>query len=348
MPGTRSAFAERTSGGYFVDFVWNREQLARYGLSIDDVQSVVMSAVGGDTVTTTVEGRERYPVSVRYFRDFRSDPERLERVLVPALGGRTHVPISQLAEVKLLSGPAMLRNEDGMLTGYVYVDVGDRDIGSYVDQARRLVASTVTLPRGYTVEWSGQYEAMARVRERLLTIVPVTLLLVVALLYLNTKSMVRTAIVLLAVPFSAVGRDLAAVSARLQHEHRRLGGPDRPGRRRCRDRCLHAAVPGSGVRGGAACGAPAHAADLRTAVLHGAVKRIRPKFMTVATMFLGLLPIMWATGAGADVMKRVAAPMLGGIFTSFILELLVYPAIYEMWKARGVARELAADPPGEL
>jgi Cu(I)/Ag(I) efflux system membrane protein CusA/SilA len=339
--GTRSAFAERTSGGYFVDFVWKRDELARYGLSIDDAQMVVMSAVGGDTVTTTVEGRERYPVSVRYFRDFRSDLDRLKHVLVPAMGGQRHVPIGQLADVKLVSGPAMLRNEDGMLSGYVYVDVGGRDIGSYVEEARRVVAARVSLPPGYALIWSGQYEAMARVNERLLLVVPVTLLLVLGLLYLNTRSVGKTAIILLAVPFSAVG---AVWLLYLLGYNMSIGvwigliallGVD----------------AGTGVfmllyldlacedarRAGRLRSLP----DLQAAILQGAVQRIRPKFMTVATLVMGLLPIMWATGAGADVMKRIAAPMLGGIVTSFILELVVYPPIYEIWTWRALKREVA-------
>ena len=340
--GTRSAFAERTSGGYFVDFEWKREELARYGLSIDDAQMIVMSAIGGDTVTTTVEGRERYAVNVRYFRDYRSDVESLSRVLVPAMDGRMQVPVSQLATVKLVSGPSMLRDENGMLNGYVYVDVAGRDIGSYVNEAKRVVSEKVALPAGYSLVWSGQYEAMERVRERLKVVLPVTLFLVLMLLYLNTRSVAKTAIIVLAVPFSAVGAiwllyvlgynmsigvwvgliALLGVDAEtgvfmllyldLAYEEARRDG---------RLRSL---------------------SDLQQAVVHGAVKRIRPKFMTVATMFMGLVPIMWSTGTGADVMKRIAAPMIGGIFTSFILELVVYPAIYEIWKWHfGLKRELA-------
>jgi len=342
VPGTRSAFAERTSGGYFVDFTWKRDELARYGLSIDEAQMVVMSAVGGDTVTTTVEGRERYPVNVRYFRDYRSDLAALRRVVVPAMDGRMQIPVSQLADVKLISGPSMLRDENGMLNGYVYVDVAGRDIGSFVSEAKRAVAAKVNLPAGYSLVWSGQYEAMQRVRERLTVVVPVTLLLVLFLLYLNTRSVAKTAIVALAVPFSAVGAiwllyllgynmsigvwvgliALLGVDAEtgvfmllyldLSYEDARRGG-------RLRSR-----------------------ADLREAVLHGAAKRIRPKVMTVATMFMGLVPIMWSAGAGADVMKRIAAPMIGGILTSFVLELVVYPAVYEIWKWHaGLKRELA-------
>jgi Cu(I)/Ag(I) efflux system membrane protein CusA/SilA len=346
VQGTRSAFAERTSGGYFVDFVWKRDELARYGLSIDDAQMVVMTAVGGDTVTTTVEGRERYPVNVRYFRDYRSDLDRLRRVMVPTMGGKVQVPLEQLADVKVVSGPAMLRNENGLLNGYVYVDVAGRDVGGYVEDAKRAVAEQVTLPPGYALEWSGQYEAMQRVAERLKLVVPVTLLLVITLLYVNTRSVGRTAIILMAVPFSAVG---AIWLLHLLGYNMSIGvwvgliallGVDAEtgvfmllyldlaydeARREGRLKSLK---------------------DLQEAVLHGAVKRIRPKFMTVATMFMGLLPIMWSTGTGADVMKRIAAPMLGGIFTSFILELVVYPAIYEIWKWHELKRELALASPG--
>ncbi len=332
VAGTRSVFAERTSGGYFLDLVWKRDELARYGLSIDDAQMVVMSAIGGDTVTTTVEGRERYAVNVRYFRDYRSDVERLRQVVVPAMDGRIQVPVSQLADVRLVSGPSMLRDENGMLNGYVYVDVADRDIGSYVAEAKRAIGERVKLPVGYSLVWSGQYEAMERVRERLTLIVPITLFLVVMLLYANTKSWTKTSIILFAVPFSAIGAfwllyalgynmsigvwvgliALLGVDAEtgvFMLLYLDLSYDD--ARRHGRLRSLR---------------------DLQDAILHGAVKRIRPKFMTVATMFMGLVPIMWSVGAGADVMKRIAAPMIGGIFTSFILELMVYPVVYQIWK----------------
>jgi len=303
---------------------------------------VVMSAVGGDTVTTTVEGRERYAVNVRYFRDYRSDIDRLRRVIVPTMDGRMQVPVSQLADVKLVSGPAMLRDENGMLNGYVYVDVAGRDIGSYVTEAKNVVAQKVNLPAGYSLVWSGQYEAMQRVRERLKIVLPITLFLVLMLLYLNTRSVAKTAIIMLAVPFSAVGAiwllyalgynmsigvwvgliALMGVDAEtgvfmLLYLDLAYDDAKREGRLRS-------------------------FTDLQQAVRHGAVKRIRPKFMTVATMCMGLVPIMWSAGTGADVMKRIAAPMIGGIFTSFVLELVVYPAIYEIWKWHfGLKRELA-------
>jgi Cu(I)/Ag(I) efflux system membrane protein CusA/SilA len=341
VAGTRSVFAERVGGGYFLDFDLKRDQLARYGLSVDDAEMVVTNAIGGENVSTTVEGRERYPINVRYYRDSRSSIESLGRALVPALDGKMQIPLAQIATLKLVTGPAMLRNENGMLNGYVYVDVAGHDIGGYVAEAKRVVSEKVQLPPGYTLAWSGQYEAMERVRERLKVVLPLTLFLIFLLLYLNTKSTAKTMLILLAVPFSAVGAiwllyllgynmsigvwvgliALMGVDAEtgvfmllyldLAYEERRLAGH------------MHSL------------------ADLQEAIVHGAVKRIRPKFMTVATMFVGLAPIMWSTGAGADVMKRIAAPMIGGIFTSFILELVVYPAIYEVWKWHSVKRQAA-------
>jgi Cu(I)/Ag(I) efflux system membrane protein CusA/SilA len=339
VTGTRTVFAERPGGGYFLDFDLKRDQLARYGLSVEDANMVVTNAIGGENVTTTVEGRERYPVNVRYMRDFRSDMDRLARVLVPAMG--QHIPLAQIADIKLTTGPAMLRNENGMLNGYVYIDVAGRDVGGYVEEAKKLVRAHIKLPPGYSLIWSGQYEAMERVRERLKVVLPLTLFLIFLLLYLNTKSTAKTLLILLAVPFSAVGAiwllyalgynmsigvwvgliALMGVDAEtgvfmllyleLSYEEWRRQG---------RMRSL---------------------ADLQEAITHGAVKRIRPKFMTVATMFVGLIPIMWSVGAGADVMKRIAAPMIGGIFTSFILELVVYPAIYEVWKWHSQVKKLA-------
>src|SRR6202142_1386229 len=329
--GTRSVFSERTSGGYFLDFVWNRDELARDGLTIDMVQDVVMSAVGGENVTTTVEGRERYPVNVRYMRGYRSDVATLKRVLVSTGDGQAQVPLSQLADVKLVSGPAMLRDENGMLNGYVYVDVAGRDIGSYVAAAKEAIRG-VKLPPGYLFLWSGQFEAMERVRERLKIVLPVTLFLVLMLLYLNTKSMAKTMIIVLAVPFSAVG---AIWFLYLLGYNMSIGvwvgliallGVD------AETGVFMLLYLDIAYDDALKAGRLRSLRDLRGAIMHGAVKRIRPKFMTVAVMFMGLVPIMWSTGAGADVMRRIAAPMIGGIFTSFILELVVYPAIFEVWK----------------
>ena len=344
VKGTRNVFAERSGGGFFLDIVWNRDALARYGLSIEEAQVVVQNAIGGENVTTAIEGRERYPVNVRYMRDFRSDLDALSRVLVPASEGQRQVPLGSLASIQIASGPAMIRNEDGLLTGYVFVDVEGRDVNGYVEEARELIARNVTLPPGYAVLWSGQYEAMARVRERLTYIIPFTLFVVLLLLYLSTRSLMKTAIVSLAVPFSAIGAvwylyflgynmsvavwvgliALLGVDAEtgvfmllyldLAYEKAR-----RQGRLR--------SLP-----------------DLQEVIVHGAAKRLRPKFMTMATTFIGFIPIMWATGTGSDVWKRIAAPMVGGIFTSFLLELIVYPAIYEIWKWHAEVKPAIAPP----
>ncbi len=341
--GTRNVFAERTGGGYFLDFDWKREELARYGLSMEDVQAVLMSAVGGENVTTTVEGRERYPVNVRYLQDYRSDINRLGRVLVPVMGGKTQIPVSQLADIKLSSGPAMLRDENGMLNGYVYVDVAGRDVGSYVDEAKQVVREKVKLPAGYTLVWSGQYEAMQRVREKLTVILPLTLFLIMTLLYMNTKSFTETMLIVLAVPFSAIGAIWFLyflgynMSIGVWVGLIALLGVD------AETAIFMLLYLNIAFEGAKKEGKMNSLADLQEAIRTGAVKRIRPKFMTVAVMFMGLVPIMWSAGAGADVMRRIAAPMIGGIFTSFILELVVYPAIYEVWKWHfEVKKQLAA------
>ena len=341
--GTRTVFAERTGGGYFLDFDWKREEMARYGLSIEDVQGVLMSAVGGENVTTTIEGRERYPVNVRYLQDFRSDINRLSRVLVPLMDGKTQIPVSQIADIKLSSGPGMIRDENGMLNGYVYVDVAGRDVGSYVEEAKALVRDKIKLPAGYTLIWSGQYEAMQRVRERLIIIVPLTLFLIMMLLYMNTKSFTETMLIILAVPFSAVGAIWFLyflgynMSIGVWVGLIALLGVD------AETAIFMLLYLNIAYEGAKKEGKMKSLADLQDAIHDGAVKRIRPKFMTVAVMFMGLIPIMWSTGAGADVMRRIAAPMIGGIFTSFILELVVYPAIYEVWKWNTeVKKQLAA------
>jgi Cu(I)/Ag(I) efflux system membrane protein CusA/SilA len=359
VPGTKSVFAERTAGGYFIDFTLKREELARYGLTIDQANDIVMSAIGGENVTTTIEGRERYPVNVRYFRELRDDISKLKRVFVPAgsgsagspsgMGGTSgsagalsgaaasrvaHIPLEQLAEISLKSGPSMIRDENGRLSGYVYVDfdTSKRDIGGYVADAKKAIGANVQLPPGYLLIWSGQFEYMERVKERLFIVVPITIFLVFLLLYFNTLSITKTLIIFLAVPFSAVGAiwflyvlgyntsiavwvgliALMGVDAEtgmfmLLYLDLAYKDAQQKGRMRNWD-------------------------DLKEAIVEGAVKRLRPKVMTVGVMFMGLIPIMWSTGAGADTMKRIAAPMIGGIFTSFIMELGVYPAIYAIWK----------------
>jgi Cu(I)/Ag(I) efflux system membrane protein CusA/SilA len=342
--GTRSVFAERTAAGYFLDIAWKREELARYGLSLDEAQSVVQNAIGGETVTTTVEGRERYPVNVRFMPDFRSELGELDRLPVPTAGGRRHIPLAQLASITPATGPAMIRNENGLLTGYVYVDLADRDARSYVEEAQQLLAAKLALPPGYAISWSGQYEAMQRVNERLTVVVPLTLVLIVLLLYVNTRSLPKTAIVLLAVPFSAIG---AVWLLYLLGYNMSVGvwvgliallGVDAETgvfMLLYLDLAFEQAKKEGRLR---------NAAELREAIMQGAVQRLRPKFMTVATMCLGLLPIMWASGTGSDLMKRIAAPLIGGILTSFLLELLIYPSLYQTWKWNTEVKAMSDEP----
>jgi Cu(I)/Ag(I) efflux system membrane protein CusA/SilA len=333
VPGSTSVFAERTAGGYFLDFTLKREALARYGLTIDQANDVVMSAIGGENVSTTVEGRERYPVNVRYLRDYRSDVDRLSRAFVMAPNG-TQIPIAQIADIKLSNGPAMIRDENGRLSGYVYVtlDTSKRDIGSYVADAKEAIRKDVQLPAGYQLIWSGQYENMERVKDRLFVVVPITIFLIFLLLYLNTRSVAKTMIIFLAVPFSAVGAIWFLyflgynMSIAVWVGLIALMGVD------AETGMFMLLYLDIAYREARQKGLMRNKEDLKQAILHGAVKRLRPKVMTVGVMFMGLVPIMWSTGSGADVMKRIAAPMIGGIFTSFILELAVYPAIYEIWK----------------
>ncbi len=339
VPGTRSVFAERTGGGYYVDFVPKRDALARYGLTIQDLQDVIMTAVGGENITTTVEGRARYSVNLRYSRDLRANLDQLRRILVSTPTG-VQVPMEELADVRTDLGPSMIRDENGMLAGYVYVDLMGRDVGSYVAAAQKAVEKAVHLPTGYSLVWSGQWENMIRVRQRLKVVVPITLLLIFLLLYMNTKSTFKALVVLLAVPFSVVGAVWLLyflhynVSIATWVGMIALMGLDAETgvfMLLFLDLSYDEALKAGRLRS---------LGDLHDAIVHGAVKRIRPKMMTVTAAAMGLMPIMWSQGTGADMMKRVAAPMVGGLFTSFLMELLVYPAIYLLWKRRALsARE---------
>jgi Cu(I)/Ag(I) efflux system membrane protein CusA/SilA len=333
VAGTRSVFAERTGGGYFLDFTLKRDQLARYGLTIKEAEMVITSAVGGEPITTTVEGRERYTINVRYARELRDDLDKLARVLVPTPAG-AHVPLAELADLRLVSGPGMIRDENGLLSGYVYVDLAGRDIGSYVEDAKARVQKELELPTGYTLTWSGQYENMLRVRERLKLVVPITFFLIFLLLYTNTKSAVKACIVMLAVPFSVVGAIWYLwllgyhISIAVWVGMIALMGLDAETgvfMLLFLDLSYYDAVRQGNMK---------TYEDLKEAIMHGAVKRIRPKMMTVMAAMMGLVPIMWSLGTGADMMKRIAAPMIGGLVTSFILELLVYPPVYAIWKWR--------------
>jgi Cu(I)/Ag(I) efflux system membrane protein CusA/SilA len=332
VPGTRSVFAERTGDGYFLDVVWNRNALAQYGLSIEDAQNALSTAVGGDNLTTVIQGRARYPVNVRYMRDFRSDLDALGRVQIST--NDKQIPLSEVATIRTRNGPAMIRDENGLLTGYVFVDVADPAIGDYVEQAQREVLNQLSLPPGYSILWSGQYESAARVRQRLIEVVPVTFAIIFLLLYSNTRSLAKTAIVLLAVPFSAVGAlwMLYALGYNLSIAVwlgiiALLGIDAETGvfmllyLDLAYEKAMREMKPLTRRR-------------LYEAIVEGAATRLRPKFMTFATMSIGLVPILWSSGTGSEIMKRIAAPMVGGIVTSLLLELLVYPAIYALWRER--------------
>jgi Cu(I)/Ag(I) efflux system membrane protein CusA/SilA len=346
VPGTTSAYAERITGGYYLDIEPDRAALARYGLAVGDLQDVVQTALGGEMVTTTVEGRERFGVIVRYPRELRSDPQAIaSQVLVPTMPemgqAPAMVPLGEVANVRITKGAPAIRTENALLSAYIYVDIRDRDIGGYVDEARRAVADKVKFPPGYYISWSGQFEYLERAVERMKIVLPLTLLTIVVLLYLNFGRMTPTLIVLLSVPFSLVGGvwliwwlgynlsvavavgfiALAGVAAEtgvvmiiyLDHAWERL-------------RAQRAAE-----------GRPPTAADLYAAVMEGAVERVRPKMMTVVAIMAGLLPIMWSTGTGSEVMRRIAAPMVGGMVSSTILTLVVIPAIYALVKRREIA-----------
>lgn len=335
FPDARSVFAERTTGGYFLDFTVNREEAARYGLTVGDVNDVIETAIGGKTITTTVEARQRFPVNARYARDFRQDLDALKRVLVPTPTG-AQVPISLLAKIEYKTGPPSIRNENGKLVGFVFVDPNTRDIDGFVRAASERIQERVKFPPGYYIEWAGQFQYLKAAEKRLQIVIPFTLLIIFVLIYMNTRSVTKTAIVLLAVPFSLIGAfwmlyllgynmsvavwvgliALAGLDAEtgvimllyLDHAWDKFRAEGRMNSMR----------------------------DLHDAVLEGAVQRIRPKIMTVCAILFGLLPIMWspATQTGADVMKRIATPMIGGVITSAILELLLYPVIYVLWRRR--------------
>ena len=333
VPGTRSAYAERVTGGYYLDFHVNREEAARYGLTVADVEDVIESAIGGKNITQTVEGRERYPVNVRYLRELRDDPDSLRRVLVEISDG-AQIPLAQLAQITKATGPPAIRDENGSLAGIVFVDVAGRDLGGYVEEVQRLIHERVTLPAGYSLAWGGQFQYLERAKARLKLVVPVTIFLIFVLLYLNLKSVTKSLVVLLSVPFGVVG---AVVFLYLLHYHLSvavwvgiiaLAGVaaetgvimiiflDEAYERRQREGHLRSM------------------GDLREAIIEGAVQRVRPKMMTASAILIGLLPIMWSHGTGADVMKRIAAPMIGGMVSSTVLTLLVIPAIYALWRGR--------------
>jgi Cu(I)/Ag(I) efflux system membrane protein CusA/SilA len=327
VPGTTSAYPERTFGGYYLDITVNRERAARYGLTSGDVQDVITAAMGGMTISTAIEGLERYPINVRYARDLRDDPSGIKQILIPTPLG-PQIPLGEMADVKINPGPPMIQSENSRRTTSIPIAMSGRDVGSFIADAQNAISENLQLPPGYTIAWSGEFEQIQEANARLKWAVPLALFLIVLLLYAATKSWFRVSVVLLAVPFSLVGAmwflyllgynmsvavwvgiiALAGLDAEtglvmllyLDNSFERFKSQNRMN------------TP----------------EDLRQAVHDGAVRRIRPKTMTVAAAFIGLMPLLWASGSGADVMRRLAAPMLGGLFTSFLMELLIYPIIF--------------------
>jgi copper/silver efflux system protein len=344
VPGTSSAIAERVMGGRFIEFEIDREAIARYGLTVGDVQDVLSVALGGMPLTTTVEGLQRYTINLRYDRDFRSDLRALrEDIIVPTPTG-AQIPLGQLATIKVVDGPMGIKSEGAVPNAWIYVDIRGIDVGTYVESAMHTVNAAVAsgqinLPPGYNIFWSGQFEYLQRAKQRLLIVVPLTLLIITLIIYLNTKSAVKTAIVMLAVPFSLVGAFWT-----LYLLHYNLSVAVWVG---------IIALAGLDAETGVVMllyldlayddwkkrGTMRNVTDLQEAIYHGAVKRVRPKAMTACVIVAGLAPILWSHGAGADVMKRIATPMIGGVITSTLMELLVYPAIFYIWRARAFSKQ---------
>jgi Cu(I)/Ag(I) efflux system membrane protein CusA/SilA len=334
-PGTLSVFSERVTGGNYLDFTINREQIARYGLQIQDVQDIITTAIGGMNVTHTIEGLERYPVNLRYNRAFRDNLDTLRRVLVPTPTG-AQVPLVQLADIAVKKGPAGIKSENARKTAWVFVDIKGMDLGTYVSRAKTLVDENITLPTGYSLVWSGQFEYMEKARKTLTLIIPATLVLIFILLYIHFHNITEVMIVMVSLPFSLVGgfwliyvlgynlsvavgvgfialAGLAAETGIVM-----LVYLDEVFRRR------------------KAAGQMTSLSHLHAAIVEGAVERVRPKIMTVATTLIGLLPIMAGTGAGSQIMKRIAAPMVGGLLTSAVMTLIIIPVIYHFWRSRAI------------
>jgi Cu(I)/Ag(I) efflux system membrane protein CusA/SilA len=351
VPGTRSVYAERVAGGYFTDIKINRDEIARYGLTVGEVQEVIQTALGGMNITWTVEGRERYPVNIRYPRELRDDIERIKRILVPLRGGIasemqsmggssvsvSHVPLAQLAEISITTGPAMIRNEDAMLTGYVYVDVTGRDIGGYVDEAKNVIKEKLTLPPGYTLSWSGQYEFQLRAMERLKILLPIVFFVIFILLYMTFHSVSESIILMIAVVYAMTGGVILQYLLGYNFSVAVMVG--------------YIALYGIAVETGVVMIIYLHEAlnkrlikgeitrqDIHDATVEGSVLRLRPKLMTVGTTMIALVPIMWSAGVGADVMKPIATPIIGGLITSTIHVLIITPVIFAMVKERALKK----------
>ncbi|MCY3594380.1 MAG: efflux RND transporter permease subunit [Bacteroidetes bacterium] len=342
IPGTLSAFPDKAVGGNFLDYKINRGEAARYGLTVGDVQDVIMSAIGGMNITQTVEGLERYPVNVRYSRELRDNLPALNRVLIPTPTG-AQIPLSYVADFSIVKGPPVIKSENARKTSWVYVDIRDTDVGSYVSHARTAINEQVIFPEGYSIVWSGQYEYIERARQRLQLVVPITLLVIFVLLYLNFKSVTESLIVMLSLPFSVVGGIWLLyvlgyhLSVAVGVGFIALAGVA------AETGVIMLIYLNQAYREKLSQGQMNSLKDLYDAIIAGAVDRVRPKMMTVITIMAGLLPILWGTGTGSEVMKRIVAPMVGGMISSTILTLIVIPVIYYLWKSRALRRQTKAD-----
>ena len=344
VPGTRSAYAERTMGGNYLNFAIRRDEIARYGLTVGDVQDVIQSAIGGMNITTTVEGLERYPVNLRYSRDLRDNPAALRDILVQT-PTRQQIPLGHLTDMSFVKGPPAIKSEQSRPNAWVYVDIQDVDVGTYVERATRAVAAGVDLPTGYSLGWSGQYEYMVRAQERLRVVVPVTILLIVLIVYGSTQSAARTLIVLSAVPLSLVGAFWLLDALQYNLSIAVWVGIIALAGLSAETGMVMLLYLDRACDGACAEGRLGTLAELRQAVFDGASRRVRPVVMLSATTALGLLPIMWSSGTGADVMKRIAAPMVGGVVTTALVVLLVFPVIYCIWRGWGLRRAGDGPPP---
>jgi Cu(I)/Ag(I) efflux system membrane protein CusA/SilA len=343
IPGTLSAYSERVTGGNFLDFKIQRDQIARYGLTIGDVQDVIISAIGGMNVTYTVEGLERYPVNLRYSRGLRDNIERLKRVIISTPIG-AHVPLAQLADFSILKGPPSIKSENSRQTAWIYVDLRGVDVGTYVKQAMEVVERDVKLPAGYSIVWSGQFEYMEKARKRLNIIVPVTIVVIFILLYVHFHSIAEATIVMASLPFALIGSVwllfilgynlsvavvvgfIALAGLAAETGVVMLVYLDETFNRRRSQGMMNSIE------------------DLQASIIEGAVERVRPKLMTVATTLIGLLPVMIGTETGSQVMKRIAGPMVGGLVSSTVLTLVIIPAVYEIWKRWELRRSLPQGP----
>ncbi|MCL4468624.1 MAG: efflux RND transporter permease subunit, partial [Deltaproteobacteria bacterium] len=342
IPGTRSVFAERAVGGHYIDFDINRQAIARYGLTIDDVEDVIATAIGGMTIGKVIDGRERFAIALRYPRELRDDTDNLKMTLVPTPSG-AQIPIGELAGIHRVNGPPMIRDENGMLSDWVYVDLNTNNIGGYVERAQKAVNDEIVkkgmLPAGYTLEWTGEYKYMEHAKKTLMIVIPLTLFIVFLLLYFNKHSVTEALLVMLAIPFSLTGAFWGLyivhyeLSVAVWVGIIALAGVD------AETGVVMLVYLDEAYHRWISEGKMHTENDLKESIMYGAVQRIRPKMMTVVAIIMGLAPIMWSHGSGADVMKRIAMPMIGGVVTSAVMELVVYPVIYLYWKKKALPKQ---------